>query len=431
MIRVLPNELSALVDFAGDSVDHLVLSFAQSLHQAVAGRVFGAIGPLSAPVRFAHDRLAATTYSAVRGATSKTASLAASSVKLATGDDLRLLSRSRRGRAAIGALNALSGDVLEARANALAIPMSVRQGGVDVQCERKELRSALVHPTRRLALFIHGLGETEEDWWRRSGARRRSFGARLKRDLNITPIYLRYNSGLHISENGSRLSDLMEQLVQAWPLAVGDVALIGHSMGGLLARAAYHAGRERGHRWLSKVRHVITLGSPHTGVPLEKLVHVAAWVLRVVPESRPIADILDRRSAGIRDLRFGYLVEEDWRGEKPARLLHNNRSEVPPLEGCTHTFVSATVARSLRHPLSWIGGDLLVATDSAAGRRSDGSVVVSADAVIHLDRLTHFDLLDHPLVYQQMRRVIAEGHETTFHRSGGGITPLGSLVQSR
>lgn len=376
------NEVSALVRYAGDSVDHLVLTPTQGLHRAVAGRVFGALGPLGRPVRAIHDTVAGATYSAVRATTDTSASLIAAAVRLATGDDFRLLSSTRRGRRAISALNALTGDVLEERGNELAIPMSIRTAGADIECERTELRNAFKQPTKRLAVFIHGLAETEDDWSRRG----HSFGARLRLDLGVTPIYIRYNTGVHISQNGQRLSDLMERLVREWPVPVEDVAFIGHSMGGLVARSACHAARSAAHRWPVKLDHLIALGSPHSGVPLEKLVHVAAWVLRLVPESRPLAEILDRRSAGIQDLRFGYLIEDDWRGEDRTLLLHNHRSEVPALDGCTHTFMSA-------------GRDVLVGTGSAAGR--------GAHSVIHLPGLTHFDLLDHPVVYEQIRRSLS------------------------
>lgn len=396
------NELGALVKFAGRQVDDLVLAPAESLHTAVARRVFGSVGPIAAPARFVHDHIARATYMVIRSAMAMSVDLAEASIRLVTGEDLQVLSRSRRGRASISALNALAGDVLEECGNELAIQMSVCFSATAIACERGRLRAAFPKASGRLAVFLHGLGETPDAWQRR---RHEPFGRRLRRDFGITPVYLRYNTGLHISDNGRRLSELLDDLIGAWPVDVTELILIGHSMGGLVARSACHAGTVAGRRWPSRVKHLITLGSPHTGVPLEKLVHLSAWMLRVVPESKPLADILDRRSAGIRDLRFGYLVEEDWKGEDPNRLLHDNRSDVPPLGGCTHTFISSSLSGS-RHPLGWAAGDLLVRPGSAGGRRADGSVVVRSDNVFHLTELNHFDLLDHPIVYEHIRRVL-------------------------
>lgn len=409
----MANELSALVEVGGGAVDRLVIGTVESLHNAVALRVFGSIGPLAWPSRFAHDTIARAAYSTVRFANGVATSASASSVRRLTGANARPLSASRRGRATISALNAIMGDLLEEQRSPLAIPMAVRRHGADLACDTEILRKAFARPTARLAVFLHGLGETEERWQRGAarhrGRARLSFGEHLRRDLGVTPIEVRYNSGLHISSNGRRLSDLLENLVDAWPVEVEDLILVGHSMGGLVARSACHAGSVARRRWPSMLRHLIALGSPHTGVPLEKSVHAAAWVFRAVPETQPIARILDMRSDGIRDLRFGYLVEEDWRGEDSARLLHDNRSDLPKLPGCTHTFITATLTRNPGHPLGRLGGDFLVRAESAAGRRPGGGVAVPADEVVHVGSLSHFDLLDHPRVYAQILRVLSTG----------------------
>src|SRR6266545_311033 len=106
----------------------------------------------------------------------------------------------------------------------------------------------------------------------------------------------------------------------------------------------------------------------------------------------------------------GYLVEEDWRSEDQAALLHDARSLVPLLPGCGHTFIAATVTRDPAHPLGRIAGDLLVRTESAWGRHRERPVPVPEGAVVHLGGLTHLDLLDHPLVYEQVRAAVARAH---------------------
>jgi pimeloyl-ACP methyl ester carboxylesterase len=403
----MANELSALIEVGGEALDRLVVTPAESLHMAVSDRVYGSIGPISAPSRFVHDRIARAAYGAVRLSTRAATSAAAFSIKVGTGNERRPLSGSRRGRAAISALNALIGDQLEEKGSPLAIPMAVRHGGADLRCDPVEVRRAYRRPTARLAVFLHGLGETEERW-RRGGPRhggrgRLPFSAQLRRDFGFTPIDIRYNSGLHISRNGRHLSDLLEELSDVWPMVIDELVLIGHSMGGLVARSALEGGDAGGRRWQSRARHLITLGSPHTGVPLEKTVHVASRVLRALPETRPLATILDLRSAGIRDLRSGHFDDD---GSLPRR-----RSHVPSLPGCTYTFIAATLTRDPAHPLGRLGGDLLVRAESAAGRRRDGSVVVPSDEVIQVGPLSHFDLLDHPLVYAQIREVLSRRHQ--------------------
>ncbi len=233
----MANELSALADAAGGVVDRLTLTPAQSLHVAIARRAFEPLGAAGAPARAVHDAISTTVYSAMRAAAQGTTLRAAAAVKAASGDaDVRSLSRSALGRLALGATNAIAGDHLDARGSDLAITMAIRRCGVDVACVTPALHAAFPAATGRLAVFIHGLAETDE-WWQRRPHRRRGrvcapFGPALHRDLGITPVYVRYNTGLHVSENGRRLSRLMQALTEEWPVEVREIAMVGHSMGG-------------------------------------------------------------------------------------------------------------------------------------------------------------------------------------------------------
>src|SRR5205085_856326 len=230
------------------------------------------------------------------------------------------------GRFAIGALNGAFGDRLAERNSALVCPMSRRVRGRAVPPARSALERAYPDAGPRIAVVRHGLCETEAAW-RLGAARHTPYGDRLKSDLGYTPLYVRYNTGRHISENGRDLSDLMSDLVEQWPVDVAEIALIGHSMGGLLARSATHYGA--GHEWTTRVRHVFTLGTPHRGAPLEVAAFAACAALRQLPETRPMAEALNQRSAGIKDLGRGYLVDEDWRDHDPEAFLHRTGHELP------------------------------------------------------------------------------------------------------
>src|SRR5881397_119965 len=120
----------------------------------------------------------------------------------------------------------------------------------------------------RLAVFVHGLGQTDEAWFARP-ERHVPYGYRLEAELGYTPLYIRYNTGRHISENGRELAGLLDAVVGDWPVEVHEIALFGHAMGGLVARAACHYGSARG--WTRHVRQVFMLGAPHAGAPLEQL----------------------------------------------------------------------------------------------------------------------------------------------------------------
>ena len=302
----------------------------------------------------------------------------------------------------IAALTGLTGDALEEQGSPLAQPMAVRVGGTPVELEAGSIAAAFQDATPRIVIFLHGLMETEFSW----GARV-TYGERLREELGYTPVYVRYNSGLHISQNGRCLSELMDELVAAWLVEVERIALVGHSMGGLVARSACHRGAEEGAGWVRHVRQSVSLGSPHMGAPLEQVVHYASAGLAVLPETQPFSRFLRRRSGGIRDLRQGSLVDEDWRDCDPDALRAAACAELPLLEGATHCFVSATITRSPRHPLGRVLGDTLVLRPSARGRSRTRRIPFEDEHGMHLGGAHHFALLNHPAVYEKLRAWLA------------------------
>jgi pimeloyl-ACP methyl ester carboxylesterase len=280
--------------------------------------------------------------------------------------------------------------------------MTLRCGGRDVRIGRDDLADAFPTATPRLVVFLHGLCETDEAWLIRSD-RFTPYGPRLERELGYTPLYVRYNTGLHISENGRKLERRLSELVAAWPVEVGEIALIGHSMGGLVSRSACYYGLESD--WVTKVRHVFTLGTPHGGAPLEQVVHAASCALASLPETRSLAQALNRRSVGIKDLRHGYLLEEDWTGHDPDAFIRRAAREVPFLSTANHYFVCATLSRDSDAPVGRVIGDLLVLRASAWAHGGKGRRMrFPVENYRHVGGATHFDLLNHPAIYDQISK---------------------------
>jgi pimeloyl-ACP methyl ester carboxylesterase len=298
----------------------------------------------------------------------------------------------------------LIGDRLEREGSALAQPTSARIHGERIGLDESSVSDAFPRATPGLAVFMHGLTGDEFCWsWGADSA----YGERLARDLGYTPVYLRYNSGLHISENGRAVSALLEGLVQAWPVEVQQIALVGHSMGGLVARSAAHQADERDQGWVRHVRHVVSLGTPHMGAPLEQGAHRAAVALEKLPETRMLSSLLKKRSAGIRDLRHGSLVDEDWRGRDPEALRAVACMEVPLLPWATHCFVSATITRDPKHPLGRLLGDILVLKPSASGQSKTRRIPFRDEHGHHIGGTHHLALLNHPEVYERLHGWLA------------------------
>jgi pimeloyl-ACP methyl ester carboxylesterase len=372
------------------------------VHRAVAERAFGATGPGGLPARTLHDAISGGVYAGLGGATRLAGIAADAGLGRRAVRDGRRLSASPGGALLVGALNGLIGDTLEREGSDLRQPMSVRAGGRPVALERRALADAHPRAGGRLVVFLHGLMETEFSWRMGAGPDGETYATRLRRDLACTPVELRFNSGRHISENGLSLADLLSELVAEWPAEVESLALVGHSMGGLVARSACYLGAERGDGWARLVRQVISLGTPHLGAPLAQGVHWLSAGLHALPETRPFASFLRRRSAGIRDLRQGSLVDADWRDCDPDALRAAACQEVPLLEGATHCFVTATVTRSGRDPIGRLLGDCLVLQPSASGRSRTRRIPFEEEYGAHVGGTHHLALLNHPAVYERM-----------------------------
>jgi pimeloyl-ACP methyl ester carboxylesterase len=403
------DELRALGSLAGDAAAGIA-DQARDVHQSIAARVFGALGPTAAPVREVHDRVAGGAYvaaSALTGALVKGGASAASLKWAGTGPDAPSLSATPRGRLAVGAINGLWGDRLQHTGSVLETPMAVRVRGRDVALEADAVRHAFPQATSRLVVFIHGLCETEDAWSLRA-ARNVPYAERLHGELGYTPIFIRYNSGRHISHNGRALAALLHALTEYWPVEVAEVALIGHSMGGLVARGACHYAQDGS--WRDRVRHVFALGSPHKGAPLELGANAVCHAAGRVPELTPFAAPIRVRSAGVKDLAYGYVIDADWEGHDPDAFWSNTGTVVPFLSTATHYFISASLTREPDAPVGRLLGDLLVLRPSAWSQGGRGErLQFPVDQYAHVGGATHFDLLNHPAVYAQIRRWLSAG----------------------
>src|SRR5436190_19927753 len=301
-----------------------------SIHGSIAERAFRRTGPGGAPAHWMHDTIASAVYGGLKGSVRGMGRMADTALERRPHLARRVVSTTPRGAALVAAINGLIGDTLERRQSPLHQPMSVRVHGEAVGTSRPELADAYPGASPRIAIFLHGLMETEFSWRWGTRATGESYGTLLQRELGFTPVYARYNSGRHISDNGRSLADLLEAIVAGWPVPVTEIALIGHSMGGLVARSgAYQADLDR-KVWPTLVRQIVSLGTPHMGAPLEQVVHYASAGLHVLPETRPFSRFLRRRSGGIRDLRQGSLVDEDWRDREPDVRRAEACAEVRP-----------------------------------------------------------------------------------------------------
>lgn len=388
-----------------EHLDLLILGAARDIHGSVSDRVHSVLDKVAGGPTLGHrlhDGISRGVYAGLG------LGLRASAKALRKADQLGIgpsIEDSSRGRFVVSAVNGLIGDKLVEQGSPLAIEIGLRRNGRDVPLTPEGLAAAFPVPSDALVVFLHGLCETEDYWNRRSrprpadGSSTASYGARLESEEGWSPIFVRANTGLTLAETGVALSSLLARLDRAWPVEVRRIALVGHSMGGLIARAACAVALEApsdeaSARWTDKVTNIVTLGAPHTGSPVERTIARGIRAAAHAPDLMPLARIFEHRSVGVLDLHDG-MPEAD------ADLI---RASVP---NAKFHLVAATLSKSSRHPLAATVGDYLVQYRSAVGLLPGNVEMFPGADVLHVPAADHFDLLNHGDVYAALRGWLA------------------------
>lgn len=314
---------------------------------------------------------------------------------------LQTSGESAQREAVLAALNGVMGDRLLASQNPLATPMTLRYLGQALAWDKMPAPAAA---TGKVLLLVHGLCMNDLQWqtWRDGQAL--SHAQVLASELGYSPVYVRYNSGLHTSQNGRELSHQLEQLMAHWPTPISELTLLVHSMGGLLARSACHYAEQEKMRWPRHLKNIVFLGTPHHGAPLERAGNWIDVILGSTPYSRPFARLGQLRSAGITDLRYGHLLDVDWQGHDRFRRQPDQRQHLPLPEGVTCFTVAATIAAKRNLLADRLTGDGLVPLRSALGQHDEPqrSLRFENSAQWIAYRTSHMALLGSPGVTQQL-----------------------------
>lgn len=396
--EIFPDGQSNLDDWRGLSdliaitTDRLVTPV-EGMHRAIAERWFGLAGLRAEPARRMYDRLAASTYMTIRmGGSAVGASIAVGAELASDRLSLRSLWNTPNGSYVQSIFNALWGDKFEDEQSTFRIELGLRDAdGAPITPEPGSLDRAFPGPKGRLVVMLHGLGETERCWLQKGN---QSLAELLEAD-GFSVLLVRYNTGRPISDSGLDLADLLEEIQQTWPVPVDDLALVGHSMGGLVARSAVAAANAAGHEWVKLTHHLVAIGSPHLGTPIEKAVHLVSEGLDLFRETRPLGSFIGQRSAGIKDLRFGPTSADDQTGR------------------IEQLFVAGSVTNKPGHPVAALLGDLVVRVSSATGRGRQRQV--PATDVLVLGGRHHATLVHDLEVHSKIRKWLTAGQSPVHH----------------
>ncbi len=395
------DEARAIAEATAGGITALV-GAVEGVQRAVTKRAYGVVGPVAVVPRVAQQAMTAGVYAAVRGAT-RAAGIAAGKVAESRCDETAPALEESKTAKLVGWLNCAFGDALAEARSPLAAQMSVRVDACAVLTTAECLAVSFPDAGGRVVVFLHGLAGTEAVW----GAP--SYGERLTEDVDdVTAVHVRYNTGRHISDNGHDLTALLDELVTHWPTTVTQLVLVGHSMGGLVIRSACHYADGSGHTWPKLVTDIVSLGSPHRGAPLERATNVITAALGRLPEIAPLAKLVDRRSAGVKDLRYGYLLDDDWSGYDADEVGIDRGADVPLHPTARQHFVAATLTVKPDGRLGSLVGDLLVLPASAHGQARDGRrTSFPIERTRHVGGAHHLALLRHEQVYALLHEILA------------------------
>lgn len=399
--QISVDDWRALGDLVALATDRLSAP-AEGIHQAIADRWFGVGGHAESLTHSSNRWLIRSIYGTVRGAGSiASAAIAVGAATIGDTRTVRPLWKSRRGAGIQAATNALWGDEFARQQSHMHTELGIRDpDGAPVSTDAISLNQAYCAPTHRLVVLLHGLGHTERCWQGRIDDDGAPIGITHALEADgFTPVFVRYNTGMRVSHNRERLSQLLDDIVDNWPAPVHEIALIGHSMGALIARGAVHTGKSAGSTWITRVRHVVSIAAPHHGSPIEKGVHCASRILDRTAEGRPLSAFIDERSAGIKDMRFGTVQDVD-----QDEVVDKAQTEVsirPLGDGINHHLVAGIVTANSRNLFGLMVGDLVVRLGSATGAGSR-TKVEAANVQVFTGR-THPGLLKDPAVHSQVR----------------------------
>jgi hypothetical protein len=357
-----------------------VLVPVEGMHRAIAKPWITATGVIT-DVDPAYDLMLRSVYGSIRVGTSV----------LGAGLNAHVKTEWSSADTAVAIINGLWGDDLGRHQERLEIPMTLldRHRAVLTLGTTDTEPAETAEPAREhVAILVHGFAQNETGWHRAHG--QRGLLDALGEQPDVTPLTVRYNSGRSIDDNGAELAGLLEQLHRGWAVPVRSIGLVGYSMGGLVIAAAYRAGRAAGHAWVDDLHDVVSIGAPHRGAPLEKLVHGASIGLGIAPQTRPLADFLNARSQGVKDLRHGAILHPEYDALEMAAMLEEGPAAVVDWH-----FVAGVITADPTHPFGAIVGDLIVRpASSTQPRHVEPANVHVVGGVHHLDLLHEAPVVD-------------------------------------
>ena len=298
-------------------------------------------------------------------------------------------------------LNGVIGDYLAEKENPLEIEMHFVHQSKKITIDKKSIKNSYSNISGKIILMVHGSCMNANLWTRKN----HNHGEILAKETNETLIYLNYNSGKHVSTNGKEFNELLEKLTKNWPVPVEEITIINHSMGGLVTRSALYYGEQAQKSWTKLTKKIVFLGTPHHGSHIERKGNYLDLILESVPYAKPFAKLGKIRSAGVTDLRYGNLVDEDWQHKNRFELKKDHKKHIPLGENIKYYSIAAVTGKEKSYIKNRFFGDSLVSVKSALGKHKnrDKNLLFKEENTFTVYENNHSDLLSNPKITEILK----------------------------
>ena len=298
-------------------------------------------------------------------------------------------------------LNGVIGDYLAEKENPLEIEMHFVHQSKKITIDKKSIKNSYSNISSKIILMVHGSCMNANLWTRKN----HNHGEILAKETSETLIYLNYNSGKHVSTNGKEFNELLEKLTKNWPVPVEEITIINHSMGGLVTRSALYYGEQAQKSWTNLTKKIVFLGTPHHGSHIERKGNYLDLILESVPYAKPFAKLGKIRSAGVTDLRYGNLVDEDWQYKNRFELKKEHKKHIPLTKNTEYYSIAAVTGKEKNYIKNRFFGDSLVSVKSALGKHKnrDKNLHFKKENTFTVYENNHSDLLSNPKITEILK----------------------------
>lgn len=217
--------------------------------------------------------------------------------------------------------------------------------------------------------------------------------------------YVRFNHGMHISENGRMLLELFRELQRNLPNT--KINIVSYSIGCLITRSMLYQAKISEQGRIPNLGKIVHIAAPDMGSYLEKLGFWLGFLMEKTPITavKVIGIIGNFRSDAIKDLSHGIIRKQDWAASSPF-FRSGKDYYFGELDETDFYQAFAIFALPNEPHLSWLG-DGIVETKSLRylSSKLTYSLINPERRILEVHGANHFTLLNSGKLFKWLRSI--------------------------